>query len=56
MFIKIPTELSDKQIENLQTIYKNVFKRDISKEVAIEYGLCIIRLISIVITKTGQKI
>lgn len=56
MFIKIPTELSDKQIANLQIIYKEAFKRDISKEMAIEYGLSIIRLIAIIITNTGQKI
>ena len=56
MFIKIPTELSDKQIEKLQAIYKEVFKRDITKEMATEYGLSIIRLIAIVITNTSQKI
>lgn len=55
MIIKIPTKLTDKQIEKLQVIYKEVFNRDISKEMAIEYGLSIIRLIAIVITNIGQK-
>lgn len=56
MFIKIPTELSDKQIEEFQKIYKKVYGEDISEEEAINQGLSLIRLLAIVFNNSGQEI
>jgi len=49
MILKIPTELSDKQIEEFQKIYKKTFGIDISKDEAIKKGLSLIRFIALVI-------
>jgi hypothetical protein len=51
MILKVPTELSDKQIEEYQRIYKKTYGEDISRDEAIEQGLSLIRLIAIVLRK-----
>jgi len=55
MFIKIPTELSNKQIEEFQKIYRKVYGEDISKKEAIKQGLSLIRLLAMVLNNTGQN-
>jgi hypothetical protein len=55
MFIKIPTELNDKQIQEFQQIYKKVYGEEISREEAINQGLSIIRLLAISLTNTGHN-
>lgn len=50
MILKVPTELTDKQIEEYQSIYKKTLGEDISREDAIEEGLSLIRLIATVIS------
>ena len=49
MILKIPTELSDKQIEEYQRIYKETFGEEISREEAIKQGLNLIQFIGLVI-------
>ncbi len=49
MKLRVPTELTDKQIEDFQRIYKKTFGDDISRDEAIEEGLCLIRLIAIIL-------
>ena len=56
MFIKIPTELNDKQIEEFKRIYKKIYGENISKDEAVKQGLSLIRLLAIVFNNTGQKI
>jgi len=51
MKLRVPTELTDKQIEDFQRIYKKTFDEDISRDKAIEEGLSLIRLVAIVINK-----
>lgn len=55
MFIKIPTELNDKQIQEFQIIYKKVYGEDISREEAVEQGLSLIRLLAISLSNTSHK-
>jgi len=40
--------LSDEQITKYQTLYKNRYGRDISREQALEQGLKLIRLVELV--------
>ncbi len=54
MIFEIPTELTEKQIEEYQSIYKKTFGEDISREEAIEQGLYLIRLVAIVIDNRGK--
>lgn len=56
MILRVPTELSDKQIGEYQRIYKETFGKDISKDEATEQGLSLIRLIAIVIDNSGKNI
>lgn len=49
MKLRVPTELSDKQIEEFQRIYKEIFGEDISKEDAIKEGLNLIEFIASII-------
>jgi hypothetical protein len=56
MILRVPIELSDKQIEEYQRIYKETFGKDISKDKAEELGLSLIRLIALVINNTGKNI
>ena len=49
MKLRVPTELSDKQIEEYQRIYKEIFDEDISKEDAIKEGLNLIEFIALII-------
>jgi hypothetical protein len=56
MILKIPIELSDKQIEEYQMIYKKTFGKDISRDEAIEQGLSLIRLVAIVINESWKYI
>ena len=56
MILRVPTELSDKQIEEYQRIYKETFGKDVSKDEAREQGLSLIRLIAIVIDDTGKNV
>ena len=56
MILRVPTELSDKQIEEYQRIYKERFDEDISKEDAIKEGLSLIRLVAIVISNPRKEI
>jgi F0F1-type ATP synthase delta subunit len=49
MKLKVPTELTDKQIEEFQSIYKKTFGKEISRDEAIEKGLSLIRFIALVI-------
>ena len=55
MKLRIPTELSDKQIEEFQKIYRERFGKDISREDAIEEGLSLIRFIALVIDKDDHS-
>ena len=54
MKLRVPTELSDKQIEEFQRIYRERFGEDISREDAIEEGLNLISFIALVISKDGD--
>jgi len=56
MILRVPTELSDKQIEEYQRIYKETYGDDISKDEAEKLGLSLIRLIAIVISNPGKNI
>ena len=56
MKLRIPTELSDKQIEEYQKIYKKTYGVDISKDEANELGLSLIRLIALVINNPRKNI
>ncbi len=56
MILRVPTKLSDKQIEEYQRIYRETFGKDISKDDAIEQGLSLIRLIALVIDNSGKNI
>ena len=56
MILKIPTELSDKQIEEYQMIYKKAFGENISKDEAKKQGLNLIQLIAIVIDNSRNNI
>lgn len=51
MILRIPDKLSDEQIEKFKRIYKEVFNLDFSNEEAEKEGLCLIRLIALVIDK-----
>ena len=55
MKLHIPTELSDKQIEEYQRIYKQEHGESLSKEEARELGLSLVRLIALVIDKSDRK-
>jgi hypothetical protein len=54
MILKIPTKLSDKQIEEYQRIYKEQFKEDISKADAEKIGIDLLGLIAIVYGNDGK--
>lgn len=56
MILRVPTELSDKQIEEYQRIYKETYGVDISKDEAIEQGLSLIRLVALVISNPRKEI
>lgn len=56
MYIKIPTELSDEQIEEYQNIYFEVYGKEIPKEKASIEALAVIRLVAIVINDSGKTI
>lgn len=56
MILRVPTELSEKQIEEYQRIYKKTFGKDISREEAIEQGLSLIRLVAIIIDDSRKNI
>ncbi|MBA4409726.1 MAG: hypothetical protein C0397_09935 [Odoribacter sp.] len=55
MKLRVPKELSDKQIEEFQRIYKERFGKDISREDAIEEGLSLIRSIALIIDKDDHS-
>lgn len=52
MIIRVPTKLTDRQIEEYQKIYKEKYGKEISKEEAIREGLRLIRLVAVVIDKS----
>jgi len=52
MIIRVPTKLTDKQIEEYQRIYREKHRKEISREEAIKDGLRLIRLVAIVIDKS----
>ncbi|MCE1168998.1 MAG: hypothetical protein LWX70_12985 [Sphingobacteriia bacterium] len=54
MILRVPTKLSEKQIEEYQRIYKEIFGKDISRDDAEKEGLNLIEFIAIVINKTGK--
>lgn len=56
MILRVPTKLSDKQIEEYQRIYKETFGKDIPKDEAHELGLSLIRLIALVINNPRKEI
>ena len=56
MILRVPTELSDKQIEEYQRIYKETYGEDISKDEAHELGLSLIRLIALIISNPRKEI
>lgn len=55
MQLRIPTELSDKQIEEFQRICKERFGEGISREDAIDQGLSLIRLVALVIDENDHS-
>lgn len=55
MKLHVPTELSDRQIEEFQKIYRERFGKDISREDAIEEGLSLIRFIALIIDKDDHS-
>lgn len=54
MILKVPTELTEKQIDEFQKIYKNTFGIDISRDQAIEKGLSLIRFIALIIDRSRK--
>jgi len=52
MILRVPTELSEKQIEEFQQIFKKTYGVDITREEAIEEGLNLIEFVAIVIDKS----
>ncbi len=54
MYIKIPTELTEEQIEEYKKIYFEVYGKEISKEGAKTQALAIIRLVAIIKGNSGK--
>ena len=52
MILRVPTELSDEQIEEYQRIYKQTFGVNITREEAIEEGMNLIEFVAVVIDKS----
>ena len=55
MKLRVPTELSDKQIEEFQRIYKKEHGEELSKEEAHELGLSLVRLVALIIDKNETQ-
>jgi hypothetical protein len=47
--------LSDKQIKKFQTLYKNRFGKEISREDALEQGVKLIRLMELIYKPMTEK-
>ncbi|HAZ00590.1 MAG: hypothetical protein A2W90_04885 [Bacteroidetes bacterium GWF2_42_66] len=56
MILRVPNELTDKQIEEYQSIYKKNFGEDISRDEAIDQGLNLIRLVAIIISSSRENL
>lgn len=54
MKLRVPTELTDKQIEEFQSIYKKTFNKEISRDEAVEKGLSLIRFIALIIDNSND--